>query len=318
MAEKTYGVDFGTTNSAISLWEGGQINVLPIAANGKQSMRSVLFFPRDDRNYYAGDEAVRQYIESGMEGRLIQSIKSFLSDASFTGTVIRGRNYSIEDLVVMVLRGIKERADRITGDSVQRAVLGRPARFSDNGQNDALAQTRLLQAAENAGFREVHLQLEPIAAAYSYERTLEKSELVLVADFGGGTSDFALIMLGPDRKGRVERASDVLGTLGVTIGGDNLDSEIMRHKLLCYFGSEIHYESANKMLPMPAHLMGLLCEWRMISSLKDTRYKEFISSLRRNADDPDAAERLYALIDEDLGFALFQKIENTKQALSTQ
>ncbi len=317
MTSKIYGIDFGTTNSAVAVAENGDVRVLPILEKERKTMRSVLFFPRNERGYFVGEEAISQYVETGMEGRFMQSVKTFLADRGFTGTVIRGKNYTIENLIALILRELKVRADRIVGEDVRSVILGRPARFSEDAEFDELAERRLVEAAKQAGFQEVCLQLEPIAAAYSYELTLGKSELVFIADLGGGTSDFAVIRLDPQKRRRQDRFSDIMGTLGAYVGGDNLDSEIMSHKLLRFFGSQIHYQSFDKVLPMPAHLMRALCEWHRISSLKDTQYREFVKMLRRSADDKKAIEYLHALIEEDLGFSLFRIIERSKQHLST-
>lgn len=315
-SKKVYGIDFGTTNSAVAISQNGEVQVLPIAFNGDKMVRSLLFFPRERNTHFIGEDAIAHYIESGMEGRLIQSIKTFLPDKSFTSTVLRGRSRTLEDLISLILKHLKTKADEVIGEDIRSVILGRPARFSEDPEIDDLAEKRLLQAAQLAGFKEIHFQFEPIAAAYSYESRLLEAQLVLVADLGGGTSDFAIVRLDPQRKATRDRSADILGTRGVYVGGDKLNSEIMSHRLLQYFGSKLRYESDEKMLPMPRHLMQTLCEWHRISSLKDNRNREFIKGLRSSANDKEAAIRLYSLIEEDLGFMLFQAIEKAKQDLS--
>jgi hypothetical chaperone protein len=180
MSEKVYGIDFGTTNSAVAISQNGEVRVLPIGFNGDKIIRSLLFFPREGRVHFIGEDAITHYIESGMEGRLIQSIKTFLPDKSFTGTVLRGRSRTLEDLISLILKHLKTKANEIMGEDIRSVVLGRPARFSEDPEIDDLAERRLLQAAQLAGFEEIHFQFEPIAAAYSYESRLREAQLVLV------------------------------------------------------------------------------------------------------------------------------------------
>ncbi|MDP3779388.1 MAG: Hsp70 family protein [bacterium] len=315
-SKKVYGLDFGTTNSAVAISQEGEVRVLPLALNGDKMVRSLLFFPRTGRAHFTGEDAITHYIESGMEGRLIQSVKTFLPDKSFTGTALRGRNHTLEDLIALILKHLKTKADEITGEDIRSVVLGRPARFSVDPGIDDLAEKRLLRAAQLAGFEEIRFQFEPIAAAYSYESRLSEAQLVLVADLGGGTSDFAIVRLGPQKKAVHDRSADILGTQGVYVGGDKFNSEIMSHRLLKYFGSDLRYKSFDRMLQMPPDLMRVICEWHKIPSLKGREDRDFVARLCKLADDKEAAARLYALIEEDLGFMLFQAIEKAKQDLS--
>ena len=318
MDKKIYGIDFGTTNSVVAVLEDGEVRVLPIIGNNQNVMRSLIFFPDERGRYFVGEDAIVEYVESGMDGRIMQSIKSFLSDRSFTGTVMGRKYYTIEDVVAIIFRELKKRADSLVGQDVRSAIFGRPAKFSENPESDSFAQQRLLKAARQAGFDEIHFQLEPVAAAFSYESRLHNPETVLVADLGGGTSDFAVVKLDPQKKNAYDRSMDILGYRGICIGGDDLDSQIMSQRLLRYFGSELHYESFEKMLPMPVHLMRMLHEWHRVFLLKTPKYREFIGTLRRLADDKEAAERLYALVEEDLSFSLFGAIERAKLGLSFQ
>lgn len=320
MQGTVYGLDFGTTNSAIAvLNENEKVKNLSIGCHGGSQMRSVMFFSAQEQKFYFGDSAINKYVSADMKGRFIQSVKRILPYDWFTGTTIGYKRYKAEDLVALVLSEIKTRADKLSGHDINSVVLGRPARFSDNDKKEAMAQERLLLAAEKAGFKEVHLQLEPIAAAFSYEARLSNPELVLVADLGGGTSDFALITLDPKKIGNKNRGSDVIATSGVSVGGDDLDSAIMRHKLIKYFGANITWESGGLRLPMPNHIMTTLQDWYKISSLfRDIHIYELINKLLLWADDTDAIKRLKALIEENLGFSLYRAIERAKCELSNK
>ncbi|MFA6918847.1 MAG: Hsp70 family protein, partial [Patescibacteria group bacterium] len=271
MDTKIYGLDFGTTNSAISILDNGEAKVLPIGRHGQKTVRSVLFFPQDSSRAYVGEEAILKYVSSGMKGRLLQSIKSALTDEGFIGTMINGKKYTVEDLISIIIKELRQKADALVGEEINSVVLGRPAIFSDNLKKESLAQERLKCAAQMAGFEKVYFQLEPIAAAFDYEMTLDKEETVLVADLGGGTSDFTVIKLSPQTSKNKDRREDILSVGGVYIGGDNFDSQIMSHKLLMYFGSLSNYKSGAKWLHIPNRLTATLCDWRRISFLKSDK-----------------------------------------------
>ncbi|MDP1709951.1 MAG: Hsp70 family protein, partial [Candidatus Komeilibacteria bacterium] len=244
MSYLAYGLDFGTTHSAISVLDGeGRATVLPVSGDNGLIIKSVLLFAQNSPRPYVGQEAIRQYLAAGMRGRLIQSIKSALVDENFIGTTINGTRYQIEDLIALIISFLKVKADKIIGQNLDRVVLGRPAIFSDNPKKESLARDRLIMAAQKAGFKEIHFQLEPIAAALHYETSLKRPEKALIADLGGGTSDFTLMNLSPDRVNLTDRDADVLQTSGVYVGGDNLDARIMWGKVVKHFGAEASYRS---------------------------------------------------------------------------
>jgi hypothetical chaperone protein len=309
------GIDFGTSNSAVALPSG---EVLPIdaVAPDPRLFRSVLFFPDGQRDVLAGENAIVEYLDNG-EGRFIQSVKSWLASRTFTATQIRGRTLRLEDLVAMLLRRIRELASAKAGTPLDRVVLGRPARFSTEDEADARAETRLLEAARIAGFSSVRLLIEPIAAALAYEAELTRDELVLVADFGAGTSDLTLMRLGPSGRDRADRRGDVLASDGVTIGGDKFDAAIMRHKLLPYFGAGSTYVVQDKRLAMPTHILNKLLSWHEMSFIREKSTQEVIDRMLRSSDRLPAIEALFDLVMENLGYRLFRAIEKVKVQLST-
>jgi len=317
MSKLIYGLDFGTTNSAIAVYHDGDVTMVPVDPLGNEMMRSVLFFPEyEDDVLFIGNEAIDQYIESGLDGRLIQSIKSALSSRWFISTVICKEAYRVEDFVSLILTNLKKKADHMVGQDVKAVVLGRPAVFSDDSDKEAVAVERLLAAARMAGFREINLQIEPIAAALSYELTLTKPELALVVDLGGGTSDFTLMKLSPDYITKGDRSDDILSCQGVPVGGDNLDSEIMWHKLVKHFGAGTTYRSLEQTMPMPLHIMRTICDWRKIPFLRARQEREFVRHLLATSSDRKAIERLQSLIEDDIAFSLFRSIESAKCELS--
>src|SRR5690242_6703857 len=192
-----YAIDFGTSNSLVAAANAERIfppAPLDPAAADPTILRSILCFP-DAGGAYVGSEALQQFIEHGAEGRLLRSIKHHLGSRAFRGTVIRGRMFTPEALVAALLRPMRQRADAFFGTEVRRAVLGRPVHF--DGDDDAFAEARLRGAAELAGFEEVHFLPEPVAAARAFGAAADREELALIGDFGGGTSDFTVLRIGP-------------------------------------------------------------------------------------------------------------------------
>jgi hypothetical chaperone protein len=323
MKEIFYGFDFGTSNCSISVSRNGVVELIPIALDGGTVVPSTLYYTLRGREYYIGQEATEQYVKNQMRGRFMQSLKTLLPDESFDGTMIAGVGYKqLEDLIATIMAELKLRADKYVGVNVKSVVLGRPAKFSNDPQIEAMATERLLKAAYLAGFTEVKLQLEPIAAAFHYESLLSRDETVLVVDLGGGTSDFTIVKLSPDRRFAEKRSTDVLGSFGLYIGGDRFDSDIMRHKLLRYFGSESTYliggmTSPNKStVPMPKQILDRITQWQHIVFLKTKRTRIHLDEIYHSSSDKPAVQRLRTLIEENLGYSLFSAIESTKRTLS--
>jgi len=306
------GLDFGTSNSAVALPSGEVLRI----AHASPLFRSVLFFPEEGREIFAGAPAIEEYLARSL-GRFIQSVKSWLPSATFQSTMIRGKPFRLEDLVAILLRRIREAAEAQTGQAIERVVLGRPARFSADAEADARAETRLLAAARLAGFTEVRLLIEPIAAALTYEATLSRDELVLVADFGAGTSDLTLMKVGPTRRGRADRRGDVIASGGVSIGGDRFDAAIMRGPLLPRFGAGSTYEVMGKRMEMPMAILGKLCAWHEMSFIKERATMLLLDQMLHTSDRAVAIEALVDLVEENLGFRLFRAIEAAKIELSS-
>ncbi|OGI34349.1 MAG: molecular chaperone [Candidatus Moranbacteria bacterium RIFOXYA2_FULL_43_15] len=317
------GLDFGTTNSALAINRDGKVEIVDVDEfnpNGK-TMRSVLFFD-EEKNVYVGYEAIAKYVEEISYGRYMQSIKAFLSDKTFESTEIYGKTYEIEDLVAIILRKIRARGEEYAGESVEDVVLGRPVVFSEDPQKDVFAESRLKAAAEKAGFKNIFFQLEPIAAALAFESSLKSGEekVVLVGDFGGGTSDFTVITLrGGKTQSRVDRKGDILSVGGVYIGGDTFDSRMMWEKVAPYFGRDVQikFVMEDYWHSMPP-LINKLRSWHLIPQLRDRNTRESIRKLKALADRKDLIENLENLIDDNYGFMLFQAIEKAKCELSSQ
>ena len=214
------GFDFGTSNTVVTILAEG--------TDGQKifSDSSVLFLPDCGplaQRRYVGQEAIDEYVNHGMDGRFIQSIKSVLPDPAFTQTLIYGKTYTPEDLVAMILNHFKSRVEEFIGGSVTGAVFGRPVKFSELETNDALAESRLREAASRCGFDHVEFIYEPVAAATRYRSGLEAGSCSIVCDLGGGTADFSVILIDDDGN-MVIPASH-----GVRIGGDDVLLVVVLH-----------------------------------------------------------------------------------------
>jgi hypothetical chaperone protein len=314
-----YGIDFGTSNSAVTIWNATTRSLVrdPRIAGVDASF---LYFPYTTKRIapVIGDAAKLRYVEDEMRGRFFQAVKTILPYQTFTETVINNQTYLIEDLIALFIRNLKARANAVTQQDVKRVVLGRPAVFSTDPAEDQLAESRLLRAAQLAGFTEIHFQYEPIAAAFAYESRITQPERVLVGDFGGGTSDFTVVQLDPARQGLTDRMADILATGGLPVAGNKYDAATMWHKVTPLFGRGATYDSWGKQLEVPDSLYRTICQWDQIVFLRNAKKMDLLWRLTGLSNDAPAFERFQALIKENQGFALFQKIEAAKIALTTQ
>jgi hypothetical chaperone protein len=314
-----YAIDFGTSNSLLAGANRDGTHP-PIALDGDAAeptiLRSILFFG-DGRHRSVGARALRDYVAQGMRGRLIRSIKRFLPSPVFASTRIGDQRYELEDLVGALLSEMRTRANAYFDADVDRVVLGRPAVFSRDPEEDRLAEARLTRAAERAGFREIHLCPEPLAAAHDYRRTLTRDEVALVADFGAGTSDFTVVRLRPGD----DQSAEVLAIGGVSVAGDAYEGALMRERISVHFGSQVEYRVpfGGNVLSMPRHLTEKLCSPADICWLARRDVANFLREIRGGSLGPDDQQRidqLLCLAEDGLGFAVFEAIEKTKVELS--
>lgn len=335
MADTYIGVDFGTTNSSVArALPDGSVELLRFA-NGTGSSRSILYLEqqvegaRRTVESFSGAAAIDRYLtrqtragEGG--GRLIQSLKSYLPVASLTGTEIFGRRYALEDLITRMLRDLREAAEAQFGCRITRATVGRPVRFvgAETAEAETLALTRLTAAYRAAGFEEIVFAMEPVAAAFDYESSLTRDELILIGDFGGGTSDFSLVRVGPGTRGQ-PAASRVLANSGVGVAGDAFDARLVRHLVSPALGSDTLARGlGNKSLPaVPAWIYANLERWHYLSFLRTRAVDEILRAAHTRAvqqdAEPEKIAALMTLVDEDLGYQLHDAVQRTKVALST-
>jgi hypothetical chaperone protein len=319
------GFDFGTTNCAIAVVapDGAPHLAHYSGPDGDvATFRSILYFDRDEKGapveVHAGPGALLHYLErEEHDGRLVQSLKSFLASRLFSATRIFDQTYRLEDLIALLARKLREGAERSLGMPIAHAVVGRPVHFvgAESEADDALAQRRLEAALHNAGFRSVTFEYEPVGAAYHYERSLDHDERILIADFGGGTSDFSLLWVGPSHRAR--RAEAILGHDGVDVAGDAFDGKIVRHKVAPMLGRGSEFESLyGRRLPVPGWIYVHLERWHHVSFLKSPRTMQLLLDLRREAVNPGPLDALVRVVEQDLGFMLYRAVERAKRDLS--
>jgi len=319
MSDTILAIDFGTSNSLAGAWcNGGRVEALPLdpSAPDPTLMRTLLYFPHKDACFY-GAEAIQKYLENEMEGRLFRSFKSHLPNQQYLGTFMEDRVLTLENMIGIFMLEMKRRAERALGGEVTSAVIGRPARYSLDATSDNFALHRMTKAAEFAGFKHFEFVPEPLAAALDMRRHLKQEKLILVGDFGGGTSDFTLIRIGPF----AFKKEHVLGMDGCPQAGDALDSLFMSERLNEFFGAKAEYRVAlgNNRLRMPPGIIDRLNKPAHIVHLKEKPTYEFIREVRKCALGPNdkvAIDRLFVLIEDQQIFPLFETIEQTKRSLS--
>lgn len=309
------GIDFGTSNSTVGWVRPGQPIMLELE-DGKMTLPSVVFFNAEDEETSYGRAALAEYL-AGCEGRLMRSLKSLLGTSLIDGqTEVGGRALPFRLLLSQFIGEVKHRAESAAGRKFEHVVMGRPVHFIDDDANaDKLAEDTLAEIARSVGFREVAFQFEPIAAAFEYESQIDREELVLIADIGGGTSDFTLVRLGPDRVARTERADDILATGGVHIGGTDFDKYLSLSSVMPLLGYGSQFKSG---ADVPSSYYFNLATWHTINQAYTRKMQSQLSEMIRDAREPAKLERLQHLIEERSGHWLALKVEEAKIGLSTQ
>jgi hypothetical chaperone protein len=307
------GIDFGTSNSTVGWVRPGHPIMLALE-DGKMTLPSVVFFNAEDETTSYGRAALAEYL-AGCEGRLMRSLKSLLGTSLMEGqTEVGGRALPFRLLLSQFIGELKRRAESAAGRHFDHAVLGRPVHFIDDDRAaDQLAQDTLAGIARDAGFRDIVFQYEPIAAAFEYEAQIQREELVLIADIGGGTSDFTLVRLGPARAARSERADDILATGGVHIGGTDFDKYLSLSSVMPLLGYGSQFLSGAE---VPSSYYFNLATWHTNNQAYTRKMQAQLTEMIRDAREPAKLERLRHLIEERAGHWLALQVEEAKIVLS--
>jgi hypothetical chaperone protein len=310
------GLDFGTSNSAIGVPRDGKAGLAPVEGE-RRLIPSAVFFDYETKGHVQfGEEAIDNYI-AHVDGRLMRALKSVLGSSLIDETTaLAGRKVPFVEIIEIFIRHLKTKAETFAGGPIEAVVHGRPVRFVDDDDAvDAKAQASLEGIARRVGFRDVCFVYEPIAAAYDYEQTAQREEVVLIADIGGGTSDFTVIRIGPDRRARPDRANDILANTGVHIGGTDFDSLFSLNAVMPLLGLGSHLIEKN--LPMPLAPYIGLSTWATINFSYTPRNERHMAELLAGAREPERVGRLQRVVRERLGHRVAIAVEQGKVALSS-
>jgi len=313
-----FAIDFGTSNSLLSAASPTRVFApAPIdpTADDPTVLRSVLYFSPQEQAF--GSKAVHRLVANGFEGRLIRSIKRHLPSRAFTSTRIGTRVVTLEELIATLLRAMRQRAGAHFDVDVTRVVLGRPARFSNDDDDDRLAESRLRKAAELAGFDDISFCPEPVAAAYDFAADLVEPKLVLVIDLGGGTSDFTLVRMSSEGFA----PADVLAVRGVATAGDALDGALVRSVVASDLGSLAEYRVpfGSNVLTMPNDLIDLLCspaDLTLVDRPKVLRRLREMKLGLLDRSEEALLDKFEVIVEDGVGFELYEAVEKVKRALS--
>jgi hypothetical chaperone protein len=309
------GVDFGTTNSVVTLLApDGSVQTVrhAIGAAEIDVIRSVLCFWNDgarDRivlRHAVGPAAIEAYLDDPLDSRLMMSLKSYLAQRSFTDTRVFGRPFTLEGLIGLFLRAI------LPAPNGNMLVAGRPVRFAGDTPDDGFGEQRLRAAYAAAGWAEVHPALEPEGAGYRFARSLTAPATVLIGDFGGGTSDFSVMRFTPGSNRPVE----ALGHSGIGIAGDTFDYRIVDHVVSPRLGKGTTYRPGGTDLPVPPEYFSSFARWHRLSLMRAPKTMRDIEAVARTARHPDRLHALLRLISDELGYELYRTVSGVKADLS--
>jgi len=308
------GIDFGTTNSVVAVLQpDGAVHTSQVA--GLDVFRTVLCFwnDRGTLRHAAGPHAMTAYLNDPEDTRLIMSMKTYLAQASFSSTQVMGRPFTLEALVALFLRELLADQGLASGGlQGARIVAGRPVRFAGDLADDALGEARLRASFRQAGLGDVDVAYEPEAAGFRFTRALTVPATVLIGDFGGGTSDFSLLRFDPG----AARPVTPLATTGVGVAGDSFDARIIDHVVAPHLGKGGTYRVMGKDMPIPTEYYTSLSRWHRLSLMRKPRTLRDIGEVARTAAEPERLHQLIRLIEEELGYQLYQSVSAVKAELS--
>jgi hypothetical chaperone protein len=317
------GLDFGTTNTVIAVADDSEHThsvAYTSPAGSSDSMRTALSFLKDRQlgagalKVEAGQAAIRTFIDNPGECRFLQSIKTFAASPLFQGTLVHARRFQFEDLMEVFLKRLEAYAGEGWPTDAKRLVAGRPVHFAGANPDPSLATSRYNEALTRLGFPEIHYVYEPVAAAFYFAQNLKADATVLVADFGGGTTDFSLIRF--ETEGGKLKATPI-GQSGVGIAGDQFDARMIDQLVAPEIGKGSQFKSFGKLLDVPSNYYLAFSRWNQLSVFKTLKEFADLKSLVRQAEEPEKLELFIDLIDHDEGYPLYQAVSAAKMALSS-
>lgn len=319
-APTALGLDFGTTNTVAALSDGGDATRL-VAFSGEDAtgeiFRSALCFWEEDgaRNGIAseaGPWAIAEFLRSPLDSRFVQSFKSVAASPIFERAQIFGRAFRFEDFGRLFLQKLKDHAGGALTALPPRIVIGRPVEYAGPRADPALARQRYDLMFDQWG-TQIHYVYEPLGAAFSFAARLDRPTTLLVADFGGGTTDFSVVRVAEPGS---PRRCQPLASTGVGIAGDRFDKRIVDHLVLPLVGKGGTYRSFDRIIDIPGGYFNDFADWSRLALMRNKRTLEELRKLQRNAVDPEPIGRMIALIEHEQGFPLYEAVGQTKRALS--
>ncbi|MEP9397742.1 Hsp70 family protein [Mesorhizobium sp. KR2-14] len=304
------GIDFGTSNSTVGYMHNGRPRLVPLEGD-HLAMPSAVFYNFEDNGTYFGRRAIADYTENA-EGRLLRALKSVLgSSLIHEKTRIKARYLAFSDIIGTFIANLKNRLDAEVGEEIERVVLGRPVYFVDEDEAaDRDAQGQLEAAARAQGFKHIAFQFEPIAAALDYEQSVTREELALIIDIGGGTSDFSIVRVSPERARAADRKDDILASTGVHIGGTDFDRLLSVARLMPELGYKTPTKDGKRNLPVG--YFNDLATWQRINMLYTPKAMTDLRQIRYEAAKPELVDRMIDIVSNRQGHALAGTVERAK------
>ncbi|MBI1213129.1 MAG: Hsp70 family protein [Alphaproteobacteria bacterium] len=309
------GFDFGTSNSAIGIVGGNGARLAPVEGDATMLPSAVFFDFNDHDKPFYGRSAIDSYT-AGNDGRLMRSLKTILSTSLINErTALSKRSILLTDVIAMFTRHMRSCAEEALGAPIEAVVHGRPVRFVEGDDAaDRLAEDTLRAVAQKAGYSDISFVYEPIAAATQYEQSATREEIVLVADIGGGTSDFSIVRIGPERRGAEDRRGDILANTGVRVGGTDFDRNLSMNAVMPLLG--LGSELVDKSLPMPRSTYADLAWWPTINLTYTSKALREANEVHRLAVEPQKTARLLTVLNKHLGHRIAFAVEGGKIALT--
>ncbi len=309
------GLDFGTSNSTIGVYQNNACQLIPLE-NNKPAIRSVIFCDFELQRWEFGQFGVNQYLES-VPGRLMMSLKSVLGSSLMNDkTVIFNEYVPYTTVLSQFIKHLKTKAENQLGHELTQVVMGRPVHFHDDDlKKDNLAQDTLEKIVHDLGFKDISFQYEPIAAALSYEATIKKEQLALIVDMGGGTSDFTVIRLHPENTPH-DRSKDILANTGIHIAGTDFDKKLSMHSVMPLLGYGSLMSGSSNAIEFPSSYYHDLTTWHTLTGLYDAKTIAHIRSIRSASFEKALISRLIYVLEKRAGHHILNLVEIAKQQLS--